>query len=222
MKKIHLKRTKDLTEYINDVHLKYCDDELYKYYFASDWLTKHEDTDGWDKDALGIYGIEKFEGVEKKFIKRIGFIGVSIDRNHEYISNISLMLEKDYIRKGHGKRAFDTILEYLLIKRGFRKVQFTIDAENKRMLNIADGNISVRKVGILKNELKLRDGGYHDTYLFEAMTSNRLASNWLASTESAKVENPVGCEIRPCFGCLHTHCKDRPVFSNKKSLAPFE
>ena len=157
---IKLKRTEDLFDYIKSQYILTIDDPNYKYYFFGGWVSfpKCDELD-WDSGYLGLYSNDK----------RIGFIGYTLCRTHNFIESLSIFLAPEYRCKRFGKYALQATLDYLLDSRGFRKVSFKIIRRNIAIKYVIAHFSAIKRIGSMEGHFKLRDGKYYDVILFEVM-----------------------------------------------------
>lgn len=162
---VELKRSSDFTNIVNENILAVIDDERYKYYFTGNYIDLLEAPKeiGWNKDGFLIY----CDGLVA------GHIHIGITLSSETINNIGIMIYPNFLHKGIGPIAMQKLLDYLLIKRNFRRIEFFSVTENpaKKLYNqIVD--LGGRIIGRETEATKLLDNKYYDITLYEILRKN--------------------------------------------------
>jgi len=163
---VELKRSSDFTNIVNENILAVIDDERYKYYFTGNYIDLLEAPKeiGWSKDGFFIY----YNGLVA------GHIHIGITLSSETINNIGIMTYPNFLHKGIGPIAMQKLLDYLLIKRNFRRVEFFSITENpaKKLYDQIVDLIGGRITGTETEAAKLLDNKYYDITSYEILRKN--------------------------------------------------
>lgn len=158
---IRFRRGAEVTKALRELVIETIDDPRYRYWQGADWLDlpKENESPGWSEET-----------VEAECAGRsVGFVSWSISRAHSKIDNVAILLRPAFLGSGAGARVLARWLDYALVERRFRKVEFSCYVENRAALRIYERAqaVGVRKVGVRREAGVLRDGRVHDLVLFE-------------------------------------------------------
>lgn len=146
----------------NDLELSVMDNPEYVYYTLGGF---HEDTHldhyGWNQDLVEIFYNDK----------SVGFLKWNISIAHQCTDNVAIILKKDYLNSGIGVLAIVKWIDYVFNDLRYRKISFDCVGENIRGREIYELSVDIggSKVGVKKQDIKLRDGLFHDLHCYEVL-----------------------------------------------------
>jgi len=166
-------RAEKMHEIQRAILLGLLDDPRYQFYFGADWedLPKENESPGWAEDAVLIQ-VPSANGPTAP-PRTAGFLTWGIQHYRRAVDHVSVLLGPSYLNRGLGARVLATWLQYALVTRRFRKVEFTCHADNAPALRMYEqiAEVGGREVGVHREHSLLRDGQYHDRVLFEILGS---------------------------------------------------
>jgi len=168
---VQLVREHELEKYINKVTYENFDHPDCQYYYAGGFNddTKPEGLT-WVKDCMAIHLNDK----------RIGFVTWNIRRPSGHVYDVTVFVEPGYCGYGYGAIALVRLIKYLLIDRGFRKVNYSV-IEGSPSLSVVRklGKFGIREVGYYDSHVKIPDNGeYRKMYLFELLRKDAMPCNF--------------------------------------------
>lgn len=164
--KIQFQRTDDMNNIRKEILFEEFDNPRYQFLFGADWdeVPIPLKEFGWSADMLLIIWMGN----------SVGYIKWDISRTHNKITNPVIAIKRKYLDKGIGVTALVKWLDYMLVQRRFRKIEFQCHADNAPALRLYSQitDLGGKRVGVAKKGHKLHDGKYHDVVLFEILRDN--------------------------------------------------
>lgn len=153
---IYLLHTSEMWTWRNDVILRYIEHPSLVDFWNGDSVSlslSNLNEVGWSSEMMVI----QVDNI------KVGWVSWSIDRNDDYVSQLCLCILPPYQNRGLGVLIGLTLFYYLLIKRGFRKLEFSC-TQNRAFLYEGWG---LMRCGTKREQVRLRNGKYSDMVQFE-------------------------------------------------------
>ena len=145
----------DMQDWINAQKLSMLNLPEYNDYFQGSWISMgSSNTDiGWTHESM-LCSVGD---------TRVGWVSWNIDRGNDQVDEVGVCIIPRFLNTGAGIVAAAGLLNYLFVRRRFRRVEF--HATNSRAF-LYEG-CGINRTGTTHSSKKLRDGTFADFVYFE-------------------------------------------------------